>query len=64
MTRAVVTSDASSVPRDPVNRDVTIKVRVKPEDRTLMEEAADEAGLSLSAWVRMVALKAAKKERK
>jgi uncharacterized protein (DUF1778 family) len=40
-------------------RDGTIDVRIKPEERAIIRAAADRQGLTMSAWVRMVALRAA-----
>jgi uncharacterized protein (DUF1778 family) len=37
-----------------------IKIRVAPEDKELFETAARNRGLSMSAWIRMVALDAAR----
>jgi uncharacterized protein (DUF1778 family) len=37
-----------------------IKIRVAPEEKRLFEETAGSRGLSLSAWLRMVALDAAR----
>jgi uncharacterized protein (DUF1778 family) len=40
---------------------IQIEVTVSAEDLELLRAAASEAGLSLSAWMRMVTLAAAKK---
>jgi hypothetical protein len=37
-----------------------IKIRVTPEDKRVFGEAAQRRGLSMSAWLRMVALDAAR----
>ena len=37
-----------------------IKIRVAPDEKRLFEEAARRRGLSMSAWLRMVALDAAR----
>jgi len=37
-----------------------IKIRVAPEEKQLFEDAARRRGLSMSAWLRMVALDAAR----
>jgi uncharacterized protein (DUF1778 family) len=36
-----------------------IQVRMTTEQRQVMDDAAKKAGLDLSAWIRMVAIKAA-----
>lgn len=40
-------------------REGTIDVRIKPEEREIIRAAADRQGLSMSAFIRMVSLKAA-----
>jgi uncharacterized protein (DUF1778 family) len=45
-------------------KDHELRVRVSPADKARLEAAASARGLSLSAWIRMVALDAAKKEAK
>lgn len=50
----------------PTPRDVRVHIRVKPDERKAMAAAAKRADLTLSAWLRLVALAAAeagKKER-
>jgi len=37
-------------------------LRVKPDEASLWEEAANLNGLTVSAWLRLVALRAARKE--
>jgi uncharacterized protein (DUF1778 family) len=39
----------------------SIHLRVTPEQKRLIEAAAEHEGLELSAWVRMVAVKAARR---
>jgi uncharacterized protein (DUF1778 family) len=36
----------------------TIDIRVNPGERDIIRAAAERSGLSMSAWLRMVALKA------
>jgi len=43
----------------PTPRDERLYIRVKPDERKQMAAAAKRADLSLSAWLRMVALAAA-----
>lgn len=38
-----------------------IFIRVSDREKALLQSAADAVGLSLSAWIRMIALEAAKK---
>jgi uncharacterized protein (DUF1778 family) len=45
------------------DKDNLVRVRVSDREKALMQKAADARGLSLSAWVRMIALDAAKKEK-
>jgi uncharacterized protein (DUF1778 family) len=45
---------------DGERRDALIKVLATPDERDAFQAAADAAGMSLSTWVRHVALKAAK----
>jgi uncharacterized protein (DUF1778 family) len=45
------------------DKDNLVRVRVSDREKGLMQKAADARGLSLSAWVRMIALDAAKKEK-
>lgn len=40
-----------------------IQIRIAPEQKRLLEEAARRMGLSLSAWLRLVALKAEREQR-
>lgn len=40
-------------------KDFVIQVRVTPEQRQAMTDAAEREGLSLSTWIRYVALKVA-----
>lgn len=48
----------------PTPRDLRIFVRVKPAERKAFDKAAKEADMTLSEWLRFVALAAAKKEGK
>ncbi len=41
-----------------------VNIRAEPSDIKLWQNAAKATGLSLSAWLRMVALKAARRELK
>ena len=41
-----------------------INIRAEPEDIALWQQAARANGLTLSAWLRFVALKAARREMK
>lgn len=41
-----------------------IFIRASEKEKALLQAAADARGLSLSAWVRMIALDAAKREAK
>jgi len=41
-------------------RNDTIEVRVTEDERAAIRDAAERAGLSVSAWVRTVALRAAR----
>lgn len=43
----------------PTPRDLRIFVRVKPVERKALDKAAARADMTLSEWLRMVALKAA-----
>lgn len=43
------------------NKDVRLFIRCSDKERATLQSAADARGLSLSAYVRMVALEAAKK---
>ena len=45
-------------------KDNLIRIRVSDDERAKLQAAADARGLTLSAWVRMIALEAAKKEGK
>jgi uncharacterized protein (DUF1778 family) len=45
-------------------KDNLIRVRASDAERAAMQKAADARGLSLSGWIRMVALEAAKRESK
>jgi len=40
-----------------------IQIRIVPEQKRLLEEAARRMGLSLSAWIRLMALKAERDQR-
>jgi uncharacterized protein (DUF1778 family) len=40
-----------------------ITIRVSPDEHAAMKGAAQEIGLTLSAWLRMIALMEAKKNR-
>jgi antitoxin component of RelBE/YafQ-DinJ toxin-antitoxin module len=40
-----------------------IQVRIPAKQKRLLEEAARKMGLSLSAWIRLVALKAERDQR-
>jgi uncharacterized protein (DUF1778 family) len=46
------------------NKSERLFIRVNDKEKALLEAAADARGLSLSAYVRMVALEAAKKDRR
>jgi uncharacterized protein (DUF1778 family) len=46
-----------------MNKSDRVEIRVSDREKALMQKAADARGLSLSAWVRMIALDAAKKEK-
>jgi len=41
-----------------------IQIRVTAEQRRVLKQAADRAGLDLSSWMRMIGLKAAADEEK
>ncbi len=43
----------------PKNKTDDVKLRITVEDKTRFQEAARRRGLSLSAWLRMVAMDAA-----
>ena len=43
-------------------KEARIELRVSPKDKATLQSAADARGLSLSAYVRMTALEAAKRE--
>jgi uncharacterized protein (DUF1778 family) len=43
-------------------KEETIKVRSTRAEKSALQEAARKAGLDLSAWIRMVALKAAEEK--
>lgn len=45
-------------------KETRIELRVSPADKAKLQAAADARGLTLSAYIRMVALDAAKKEGK
>jgi uncharacterized protein (DUF1778 family) len=45
-------------------KETRLIIRCSEKEKALFEKAADARGLSLSAWVRMIALDAAKKETK
>ena len=45
-------------------KELRIELRVSDRDKATLQSAADARGLSLSAFIRMVALEAAKKEGK
>jgi antitoxin component of RelBE/YafQ-DinJ toxin-antitoxin module len=40
-----------------------IQIRIDPKQKRLLEAAAKRMGLSLSAWLRLVALKAEREQR-
>jgi len=42
-------------------KDVTVRMRVTPDQRRLMADAAQLAGLDLSAWLRTLAVQEARK---
>jgi uncharacterized protein (DUF1778 family) len=44
-------------------KETRLEFRVSDREKGLMQKAADARGLSLSAWVRMIALDAAKREK-
>ena len=44
------------------NKDARLFIRCSDKERATLQSAADARGLSLSAFIRMVALEAAKKE--
>ena len=44
------------------NKDARLFIRCSDKERATLQSAADARGLSLSAWIRMIALEAAKKE--
>lgn len=46
-----------------LNKETRLIIRCSEKEKALFEKAADARGLSLSAWVRMIALDAAKKEK-
>ena len=46
------------------NKETRIEIRASEKEKALFEAAADARGLSLSAWVRMTLLDAAKKEKR
>jgi len=48
----------------PNTRPARLLIRVSDDDRAKLQAAADARGLTLSAYVRMVALEAAKKEKR
>jgi uncharacterized protein (DUF1778 family) len=52
-------SKSDRVRRKPTRKGTEIKFRVASEDKRLMRQAAHARGLSLSAWLRMIALEAA-----
>lgn len=43
-------------------KDNLIRIRCSDKERATLQAAADARGLSLSAWIRMIALEAAKLE--
>lgn len=45
------------------NRDTELRFRVNAAERKTMQAAADARGQTLSAWLRLVALDAARKEK-
>jgi len=45
-----------------MNREKRVYLYVSDEERMRLEEAAERAGLSLSSWIRLVMLRAAKLE--
>ena len=44
-------------------KEARIELRVSPKDKATLQLAADARGLTLSAYVRMTALEAAKREK-
>ena len=44
------------------NKESDIRVRVSPQQRAIVRRAAEASGIPLSSWVRMVCLKAAKRD--
>ncbi|MES1207233.1 MAG: ribbon-helix-helix protein, CopG family [Pseudomonadota bacterium] len=44
----------------PATKEAEIKIRLSSDDKALFEEAARRRGLSVSAWLRMLALDAAR----
>lgn len=45
------------------SKDTRIELRVSDREKALLQKAAEAKGLTLSAYVRMAALEAAKKEK-
>lgn len=45
---------------DGERREVPIKVLVTPDEKDVLQSAADAAAMSVSTWLRHIALKAAK----
>lgn len=46
-------------PRTGGTKDEVVRVRIPAADKALLEAAAEREGLSLSAWIRQIALRAA-----
>ena len=44
-------------------RDERLEIRLRSDERLELDEAAERAGLSLSAWIRRVLLRAARRSR-
>ena len=45
----------------PANKETRLQVRVTEAEKAKLQAAADATGLTLSGWLRMIALEAAKK---
>ena len=62
----VSTSNSSSKrtgrPRSPIVRDYNLNVRLSGDERDRLKEAADKAGLTLAALVRLRALESLEKD--
>lgn len=46
------------------NKEARIELRVSDREKALLQKAAEARGLTLSAWVRMIALEAAREEKR